>query len=332
MSLSQSRSKRTASGHKSLAVLICATTLAAFAFAQFREHRAPWDAEVASTRTIKAGGASIQADFGPGTPDLPPDQILHWIQNAALAVTTYYGRFPVPRDRILVEFNPGDSGVGNGTTWGGVGGFPGFTRIHVGQRSTQQDLDEDWMMTHELIHTAFPSVDDDQHWVEEGIAVYVEPVARVQAGLLKPEQIWSDMARDMPKGDPRAGDQGLDNTHTWGRTYWGGAQFCLKADVEIRKQTGNRKGLQDALRAIMNAGGTIDNDWPITKAFTIGDHATGTHVLTDMYNHMRDKPMPVDLDGLWKELGVEKTGQGVRFNDSAPYAKIRQAITARPRG
>lgn len=330
MKFAAKQTKSAASDLLSLAVLVSAVAIAAgIVLAQNRDHGPPWVAPVASTRTIQAGSAAIQIDFGPGTTNLPQERILHWIDNAVLAVTTYYGRFPVPRDRVLVQFAPGQSGVGHGTTWGGVGGFPGFTRVHVGQLSTQQDLDDDWMMTHELIHTAFPSMDDDQHWIEEGISVYVEPVARVQAGLLKPEKIWADMARDMPKGNPQDGDRGLDNTHTWGRTYWGGAQFCLMADVDIRKQTGNRKGLQDALRAIMNAGGTIDQDWPITKAFTIGDQATGTHVLTDLYNQVRDTPKTFDLDALWKDLGVEKTADGVRLDDSAPLAKIRRSITIR---
>jgi len=320
--------KLPASALLSLAVIILAA--AAIALAQFRDHGPPWAAPVASTRTIHAGGAAIQIDFGPGSTALPQAAILQWIDNAVHAVVTYYGRFPVPRDRVLVEFVPGDSGVGHGTTWGDVGGFPSFTRIHVGQQSTQQDLDSDWMMTHELIHSAFPSMNDDHHWIEEGISVYVEPVARVQAGLLKPEKIWNDMVRDMPKGNPQDGDQGLDNTHTWGRTYWGGAQFCLMADVQIRKQTNNRKGLQDALRAIVGAGGTIDQEWPITKAFTIGDQATGTHVLMDLYNQMRDAPKAIDLDALWKELGVQKTEDGVRFDDQAPLAAIRRAITAPP--
>jgi hypothetical protein len=325
--------KAPASDLPSLAVLIFAAMLLSTttACAQFRNHKPPWDDPVASTRTIHAGGATIQIDFGPGTVNLPQQSLLHWIDNAVLAVTTYYGRFPVPRDRILVEFVPGESGVGGGTTWGGVGGWASFTRIHVGQLSTQRDLDTDWMMTHELTHTAFPSMADDHHWIEEGLAVYIEPVARVQAGLLRPQQIWNDMASDMPKGDPHFGDEGLDNTHTWGRTYWGGAQFCLMADVNIRKQTNNRKGLQDALRAIVNAGGTIDQDWPITKALTIGDQATGTHVLTDLYNETRDKPKAMDLDALWKELGVGKTTDGVRFDDHAPMTNIRQAITAAPR-
>jgi hypothetical protein len=318
------------SGRILLVVLVCGLCLTALiASAQFRDHKPPWDDPVAATRTLHAGGAAIQVDFGPGQPDLSPDRIYHWIDNAALAVTTYYGRFPVPRDRILVEF-PGGSGVRNGTTWGGVGGFPAYTRIHVGQHSTQQDLDDDWMMTHELVHTAFPSVDDDHHWIEEGIAVYVEPVARVQAGLLKPEKIWGDMVRDMPKGDPQEGDRGLDNTHNWGRTYWGGAQFCLIADVEIRRRTKNEKGLQDALRAIMNSGGVIDQDWPLTKAFEVGDRATGTHVLMDLYNQTRDQPHTMDLNTIWKDLGIEQAGGGLRFDDNAPDAKIRRAITSPP--
>ena len=87
------------------------------------------------------------------------------------------------------------------------------------------------------------------------------------------------MMHDMHKGEPAADDLGLDHTHTWGRTYWGGAMFCLVADVEIRRETGNRKGLREALRAIVASGGTIDHDWSLPQALEIGDRATGTHVL-----------------------------------------------------
>jgi hypothetical protein len=287
----------------------------------------PWRHSVASTRTLHIGGAAIQVDFGPGQTDLSEGQIVEWVKRAAEAVSVYYGRFPVAQDRVLVEFAPGERGIGHGTTWGGVGGVQAFTRIQLGQHTTQQDLDDDWMMTHELVHTAFPSVSDEHHWIEEGLATYIEPVARVQAGFLPAESIWSDMVRDMPKGNPEAFDRGLDRTHTWGRTYWGGALFCLQADVSIRKETHNQKGLIDALRAIVAAGGTIDQDWPLGRALEAGDRATGTHVLTDLYRQMGDTPMPVNLAALWKELGVESTPSSVRFNGQAPEAAIREAIT-----
>jgi len=299
-----------------------------FVWAQFRGGP-PWSHPVASSRVIHVGDATIQVDFGPGSFDLPTEAILRWVSNAASSVATYYGRFPVDRDRVLIEAAPG-SGILRGTSWGGVGGFPAFHRIVLGEQSTQSDLDEDWEMTHEFVHSAFPSVDDDHHWIEEGLAVYIEPIARVQRGFLRPEKIWADMMHDMPKGDPGSADRGLDETHTWGRTYWGGAQFCLQADVMIREQTHNQKGLQDALRAIVNAGGTIDADWPIEKAFEMGDRATGTHVLMQLYDSMKDAPKPVDLDGLWRKLGVVRAGDGVRFDDHAPEADIRKAITRVP--
>jgi hypothetical protein len=232
---------------------------------------------------MEIGGSTLQIDIAQGALDLPTPVVLAWVRRAATAVVVYYGKFPVPRARILILPVANDRGVLQGTTWGNMAGFPGFTRMRLGQHTTEQDLIEDWTMTHELVHMAFPDLPDNQHWMEEGLATYVEPIARVQTGELKSAQIWRDMMDGMPKGEPGAGDLGLDRTETWGRTYWGGALFCLSADVEIRRLTSNRKGLQDALRAVVNAGGTIDKDWPLMESLAIGDKATGTTVLTDLY-------------------------------------------------
>ncbi len=288
----------------------------------------PWHGTVASSHRLDVGGTTLQVDFAAGPFDLSPDAILKHIDKAAKAVAAYYGKFPVSRARVLIVPVPDDHGVMQGTTWGDVGGWQGFTRMRIGQHTTQAELDEDWMMTHELVHMAFPSLPDDQHWMEEGISTYVEPVARVKTGELKAEQIWRDMVRDMPKGEPRDGDQGIDHTHTWGRTYWGGALFCLVADVEIRRETHNKKGLEDALRAVVEAGGTINHDWDLPKALAIGDRETGTHVLMTQYEEWKDKPVTVDLPRLWEELGIKAVDGGVQFVDAAPGAEIRKAITA----
>ena len=108
--------------------------------------------------------------------------------------------------------------------------------------------------------------------------------------------------------------------------------FCLVAAVEIRKQTRNRKGLRDALRAIVEHGGTIDQNWELSKALAIGDAATGTHVLTEQYATWKDKPVTVDLPALWNELGIQVDGDKVSLLSKAPMASIREAIAAdRPR-
>ena len=105
--------------------------------------------------------------------------------------------------------------------------------------------------------------------------------------------------------------------------------FCFLADVEIRKQTQNQKGLQDALRGILDAGGDMRYDWPIEKALQTGDRAAGVEVLLKLYEQMRDRPMQVDLDSLWKQLGVRIENGAAQFDNDAPLAKIREAITAR---
>jgi hypothetical protein len=289
----------------------------------------PWVSAVSSSQLIHEGGATIQIDFAPGPLDLPPSRVIDWVHQAILAVNTYYGRYPVARARILIVPSADRHGVLRGTTWGDVGGFPAFTRMVLGQHTVDQELTRDWTMTHELVHTAFPSLADEHHWLEEGLATYIEPIARVQDGSLLPEKVWSDMVRDMHKGEPDSGDEGLDQTHTWGRTYWGGALFCLVADVTIRERTNNREGLQHALRAVVAAGGTIDKEWPISRALAIGDQATGTAVLTDLYAQMGKSPSPVDLDQLWQRLGIHNQQGQISFDDHAPLAAIRKKITAR---
>jgi hypothetical protein len=278
-----------------------------------------------SSQTLSACGATIDLNLKSDTASPSRDMIVNWVNRAATAVCTYYGRYPVQHVSLNVSIR-GGAGVHHGVTYPAENG--GRIRISVGPGTTQAQLDDDWMLTHEMIHQAFPYMADIHHWIEEGISVYVEPVARVQAGQLPVTQMWRDVVRDMPQGEPESGDEGLDRTHTWGRTYWGGALFCLVADVRIREQTHNRKGLQDALRGILDAGGNIDQDWPIERAFTAGDKATGTTVLMDLYHEMSDKPAPVDLAALWQKLGIERNSDGsIELVSHAPLANVREAIT-----
>jgi hypothetical protein len=276
--------------------------------------------------SLLISGSKLDVSIESGELKLSQTQLLHWVQAAADAIATYYGRYPVPHAHLHI-ISAGGSGIRHGQTFGFDGGL---IKIRVGAQTTVEELASDWMLTHEMVHLSFPSMADEHHWIEEGIAVYVEPIARIQAGQMKPEGMWADLVRDMPKGQPSEGDEGLDHTHTWGRTYWGGALFCFVADVRIRKQTQNKKGLQDALRGILEAGGDITHDWDLQQALKIGDHATETSILSTLYTEMKDKPVTVDLAAIWRDLGVTAEGKSVRLNDSAPSAAIRRAITEPP--
>lgn len=282
-------------------------------------------AQAGSQPTImKVPGGTIEVTLPEEAMTLSKNDLLTWVKNCAGAVAAYYGHFPVPHLTLRIRASDG-SGVRHGVTYPTNGGL---ILVSVGRAATLQTLADDWVLTHEMIHLAFPSMGDNHHWIEEGLSTYVEPVARAQVGQLPVVEVWKQFIRDMPQGQPGDGDQGLDHTPTWGRTYWGGAMFCLLADVRIHERTRNRKGLRDALRAIVDHGGTISEDWEIEKTLAIGDQATGTRVLLELYHQMRDKPAPVDLDELWNKLGVALHSDEVIFNDKAPEAAIRKAITS----
>lgn len=272
---------------------------------------------------LEIGGGKIDVIFASAPAEPLRPLLLDWITSSARAVTVYYAQFPVSRLQLRVRFFDG-RGVRGGRTTGWDGAS---ISIAVGRASTTSDFTGDWVLTHEMVHLAFPSVSEEHHWIEEGSATYIEPIARARAGALTPEKVWGDLIDGLPQGLPRSGDRGLDFTPTWGRTYWGGALFCLLADIEIRKRTANKEGLEDAFRAILKAGGTIESDWPLTRALETGDQATGVPVLRELYDRMKASAAPVDLNALWKELGVERRNGKTEFNDGAPLAAIRKAVT-----
>jgi len=263
----------------------------------------------------------VDSDFSNGTAPL-----VAWIKRSLGIVAAYYGHFPASELRIRVS-SANAGGVRHGTTFGAHGAL---IRLTVGREVTQTELFNDWVLVHEMTHLALPDVGSEHIWLSEGLAVYVEGVARAQAGNRNAAEVWADEARAMPRGLPQAGDGGLDHTHTWGRTYWGGALFCLLADVEIRRRTDNRVGLQTALRAVARASGGLVSDWPIERVLSVGDAAVGTHVLEELYARSKDAPLQTDLPSLWRSLGIAPAGDSFELNDDAPLAKIRDAIMRAP--
>jgi hypothetical protein len=317
-----------------LAVAFAAMLASAFPFladAQSelaRGNRMPYDAFEKLPKTdLDVPGGAIHVAFAPGEIALPNEKVLDWVKTSAGAVATYYGRFPVKELKLLIVPVNGPR-VRGGTTWAYRGAA---IRVMLGRDSDEADLRRDWVMVHEMVHLALPDMAEQHAWLSEGLAVYIEPIARVQAGDLTAAQIWQAMMRDMPQGLPEPGDRGLDNTDTWGRKYWGGAMFCLLADIAIRKATGNELGLQDAMRGVIAAGGNHEQDWPIERVLATADKAVGVNVLTRLHSEMGPKPVTPDLAALWRDLGLRPRGEALEFDDSAPLAAIRKAITARPR-
>ncbi len=267
---------------------------------------------------LTVGASRLELQFAPGFDARLRAEATAWVQRSADAVAAYFGRFPVPQAELLMVPS-GAAGVHSGVTYG----EPALlVRVRLGRDTTQAQFLDDWVMVHEMIHLAVPRTPRSQRWLHEGLATYVESVARGRAGLIAPASVWHAWAKAMPQGQPRAGDSGLDHTPTWGRTYWGGAMFCLLADVQMLTRSACRAGLQQALQGVLAAGGNYGVAWSVDRILATMDAAAGQSTLTDLYQRLKDSNEPTELDTLWRELGVV----GNKLDDNAPLAAVRRAI------
>lgn len=276
------------------------------------------------TEVLRVGDAQIQLFIEDKPFDLTADELRDWVLQRADVIARYYGKFPVDEAFIAIRGRRGGR-VMTGRAFGRSG--VAAVNVDVGLVTTRAMLYKDWVLIHELIHLAFPTVPRRHHWIEEGLSTYVESISRAQAGVLEPESVWLGLMDGIPKGLPRPGDRGLDNTPTWGRTYWGGALFCLLADVRIRAATDGEKSLRDGLRGIVHAGYNITQTSDLRPLLEIADAATGVTVITELYDQMRSRPYPAEVDSLWRELGLSLIDGNVVFDDDAPKSRIRRALT-----
>jgi len=200
--------------------------------------------------------------------------------------------------------------------------------IFIGRDAGPEDLARDWVLTHELTHLGFPDIADAPNWIEEGLATYLEPLARARAGLVTEAALWREMMKGLPRG--LEGEGGLDAASGYGRIYWGGALYWMLCDLDLRERTANARGLREVLMAILAEGADASASWPLERALAALEQAAGHPVFRDRLRRMGSQPAREDLATLWRRLGVLYRQDTVTFDDEAPLAAIRRSLTARP--
>lgn len=105
--------------------------------------------------------------------------------------------------------------------------------------------------------------------------------------------------------------------------------FCLIADVQIRKATGNRKGLQDALQRYRDCTRHHRYSVVASNILDTGNRAPGTTVLVVcIATGWKDAPIVVDLNQIWQQLGVRVGSRAIELDENAPLTSIRRAMTS----
>jgi hypothetical protein len=248
-------------------------------------------------------------------------EVRQWVGRAANALVKFYGRYPVKR--VTIEILP----TASGEIRDGVENDGKSISIYLGPDTQLSSIPDDWMLTHEMFHLSQPDLGTKYSWMSEGMADYLEPVARVHSGLITERQFWKDLVEGLPQGLPQGGDSGLDSTQAWARVYWGGCLYWLMADIGVRQATHNEKSVRDAARAVLDAGGDGSRRWTMDHLLATYDSGTGTKVFEQLHEELGLKPGSADLGALWRRLGIVYFRGQVTFDDLAADAAIRKGIT-----
>lgn len=256
-----------------------------------------------------------------GSMDIAESALLQWIAHCADIMARFWHGFPAPGLKIFVLPRNGAEGVvfGRDMSGGGVS-----TLLVVGEHATREQLNADWVLIHELVHVGSPLV-RGAPWLTEGLATYLEPLIRARYGLQSPGAMWTEFITHMPRGATIMESAGLmrGGRRGW---YWGGALLMLLADVEMRRASDGRLGLEDCLRAIRTRIGSYLRTIGLQEMTAACDQAVGGTVLADLIERHAQSATAVDLQELWRALGVELVNGDLKVDDGAPLARVRQAI------
>lgn len=254
---------------------------------------------------------------------LPGSAFGAWVRERAAALSAFYGGFPAPRTFVAIVPTVGRSRVHFGKLL--PESAPGILLL-IGARASAQDLADDWVLLHELFHIGVPSFHKEGKWFDEGLATYYEPILRARAGLLDEELAWRDLRLGMPRGLSAITERGLTQAEDYAGIYWGGAIYCLLADVELRQRSQGRLGLEDGLRRVRARGGHASEVWSLEETLSIADGAFETPLLRELTQRYAVRPTPLELDALFASLGVSLEGDAVTLREDAPLAWVRRAI------
>jgi hypothetical protein len=248
--------------------------------------------------------------------------VCEWLRRTAEEVRTVRRIFPHPRATVLVYPVPGRSSadVFGMVMWSS----PPSIAILVGQDAQPASFDDGWVALHELMHLIHPSILPRTPWITEGLTTYYTEVAPARSGRRTPEQSWQGLLDGFAMGKSQAGGrtmQEMINENAPPGIYWVGAFFALRLDVELRRVTGNQRGLDDVLELLGKQGSTAT-----VKAYGAAVDAVAGRPLFDALL-ARELRMPAfaGLGGLLEELGVMATSGGVKLR-AAQDSMLRKAL------
>lgn len=282
---------------------------------------------------IEVPGARLRLAIADASPPADAAAMATWIGEAAQAVSTLYGRFPLPAPQVVIV---PVGHRGEAVPWAQVQrGGGAAAHFYVDQHRPLDEFRDDWTATHELSHMLLPFVTRDDAWLSEGFASYYQNVLRARAGMIGPALAWEKLYAGFRRGRQGADGETLAEASrdmyrdgAFMRVYWSGAAMALLADVGLRRQSGGELSLDAALAELADCCLPSYRTWTARELLARLDELAGTDLFTGLYRRYVDSPGFPDLAEVSAALGIVEDPDGLRFMPDRPATALRHAIMA----
>jgi hypothetical protein len=261
-------------------------------------------------------------------------RMARWLSEAAGAVGTLYGAFPLRSPQVLVVPLGHQS---DAVPWAQVVRGGGAAALFfVDQRRPLEEFRDDWTATHEFSHMLLPYLGRDHAWLSEGLASYYQNVLRARAGMLDEASAWERMQAGFERGraQQRHGtlaylSREMYSERAYKRVYWSGAAYWLEADVALRRESAGTRSLDTVLAALRECCLPASAMWTGPQLLERLDALGDTRLFTSLarqYLAAREFP---DMSPIYDDLGVRVRGDHVSLDDDAAGAGWRRGIMGR---
>ena len=281
---------------------------------------------------VQAGGATVIISII-GETNIETANALHrWIVTGLDAITTLYGHFPVTELQLLVFPVSRNS---DPLPWGEVTrGGGDAVHLYVDGTRSVDELNANWVLSHELSHLIHPYISSADAWLPEGIASYFQNVLRARSALIEQRVGWQKLDAGFRRGRAQfERDRTLarDTREMMGqgqymRVYWSGAAIALISDVELRRRSGGATSLDTVFEELSRCCLPSERRWTASELMTKMDRIAGYDVFMPLYRRYVMEPMFPDLEETYRRLGLSTNPEGLELSVETNAASLRADI------
>ena len=261
--------------------------------------------------------------------------LVEWLDHISTALLQVYGRWP--RKHWEIAVTPVSAGSSNPIPWAQVyRGGVNRIEFYTARTASADQLKHAWTSYHEISHLLIPYRGWGDMWFSEGLASYYQNLLQARTGIIDEQEMWQKIYAGFMRGRAQTEFDGFDlatlspklrQQGGYMRVYWSGAWYFLMADVELRRESGGERDLDQALEKLNRC--CADQKLSVVEMTRKLDELNGLKLFYPLYLEVIASTRVPEFEAIFTRLGISvEPERKVILQASGPEARLRRQITA----